>query len=205
MNDQDTGWRGRLTGVAQAGALLASVLVASCTAQPTAQSSGYGAIGTDAETLEQRVARLERDLAEMRIDYSVVRPAMERLTSDERGLEARLDAIESAFGPITASISPAETQTPAYQVPATGGFPAFGLHLASYRDLENVNRGWRELQSAHSDLLSGLELKVTEFRSRHDGVYKRLVAGPVDPATAESLCMSLKDRGVWCQAVELGQ
>ncbi|MCE7997905.1 MAG: hypothetical protein HEP70_03490 [Rhodobiaceae bacterium] len=162
-----------------------------------------GATPGPQETLEQRVERLERDLATLRIDYSVVRPSMERIVSAESGIEARLQAIEGAFGPITASISPEAANVATYSSPTATVLPTVGIHLASYRDTENVKRGWNELVAGHGDLLSDLDLKVVDYRSAHDGLYRRLVAGPVDPAAAESRCASLKDRGIWCQVVPL--
>jgi hypothetical protein len=130
---------------------------------------------------------------------------MERIVSSESGLEARLQAIEGAFGPITASISPESTDVAAYTPPSATAFPSVGIHLASYRDTENVKRGWDELVAGHGDLLADLDLKVVDYRSAHDGLYRRLVAGPVDPAAAESRCASLKDRGIWCQVVPLDE
>ncbi len=163
---------------------------------------GGSGTSTD-ESLVQKVDRLERELANLRIDYSIVRPAMERIVSSEVGLEARLAAIESAFGPITASISPADATIPAYAPPAASPFPKVGIHLASYRSQENVERGWRELQATQGDILSDLKLSIVNYRSDHDGLYQRMVAGPLDPANAESRCASLKDRGIWCQIVTL--
>lgn len=169
----------------------------------TASNNSYDGNANAEETLAERVDRLERDLATLRIDYSVVRPSMERIVSSESGLEARLQAIEGAFGPITASISPEAAEVPTYRPPTASALPSVGIHLASYRDRENVERGWNELVAGHSDLLSDLNLKIVDYRSTNDGLYRRLVAGPVDPAAAESRCASLKDRGIWCQVVNL--
>lgn len=179
--------------------------LAACTGAETRSSSAStpNQVPSATETLEQRVDRLERDLASLRIDYSVVRPSMERIVSAESGIEARLQAIEGAFGPITASISPEAETAPAYRSPAETALPSVGIHLASYRDAENVKRGWNELVTGHGDLLSDLSLQIVDYRSAHDGLYRRLVAGPVDPAAAESRCASLKDRGIWCQVVPL--
>jgi len=178
-----------------------AVGIAAC-AGPNGNTTSNATPGAQ-ETLEQRVERLERDLATLRIDYSVVRPSMERIVSAENGIEARLQAIEGAFGPITASISPESADVAAYIPPGATAFPSVGIHLASYRDTENVKRGWNELVAGHGDLLADLNLKVVDYRSAHDGLYRRLVAGPVDPAAAESRCASLKDRGIWCQVVPL--
>lgn len=183
--------------------LISALAMAACETPTEGMANTGQQNGVGQESLAERVDRLERELANLRIDYSVVRPSMERIVSDESGLEARLAAIESAFGPVTASISPQSANEPAYQAPATSSFPKVGIHLASYRDMENVQRGWAELKTGNSDLLSDLELKVTDYRSGSDGVYKRLIAGPLDPAVAESRCASLKDRGVWCQVVTI--
>ena len=180
---------------------LCTALLGACAQNSAGGMSNHSVSGT--ETLEEKVDRLERELANLRIDYSVVRPAMERIVSAESGIEARLMAIESAFGPITASISPAAEEMPAYVAPSPTGFPQVGIHLASYRDTENVERGWRELKAAQADILSDLEMSIVDYRSEHDGMYRRLVAGPMDPANAESRCASLKDRGIWCQVVTL--
>ncbi|MEQ9520176.1 MAG: hypothetical protein RLN89_12140 [Parvibaculum sp.] len=186
--------------------LFGGLSLAGCETSSQGTASTNGENGVGAESLAERVDRLERELANLRIDYSVVRPSMERIVSDENGLEARLSAIESAFGPVTASISPQASQTPAYQAPAaTPSFAKVGIHLASYRDQENVERGWAELQTSNKDLLSDLGLEVVDYRSGSDGIYKRLIAGPLDPAVAESRCASLKDRGIWCQVVTITQ
>jgi len=35
------------------------------------------------------------------------------------------------------------------------------IHLASFRGLDSARRGWRELQAAHSDLLGGLDYRIS--------------------------------------------
>ncbi len=200
--------RGKVTKRSSYQALICSVLLTALAACAGAGTQGVSSttpnqIPSATETLEQRVDRLERDLANLRIDYSVVRPSMERIVSAENGIEARLQAIEGAFGPITASISPQAETAPAYRPPTATAFPSVGIHLASYRDEENVKRGWNELVTGHADLLADLSLQIVDYRSAHDGLYRRLVAGPVEPAAAESRCASLKDRGIWCQVVPL--
>lgn len=183
---------------------------------PAAGSAATPTIGTDTEAMQARMDRLERDLANLRIDYSIVRPSMERLVSKETGLEQRLANIESAFGPMTASISkPPKTayakiappksaaKTPKRSTPATSG--NYGVHLASYKALENVEKGWAALKKNHRALLANLEPYVRNFdNSSKGGAYKRLIAGPIaSNAQADKLCKKLKQSGVWCQAVSL--
>lgn len=176
--------------------------------------------------MQARMDRLERDLANLRIDYSIVRPSMERLVSKETGLEQRLTNIEAAFGPMTASIakantlpSRASTQTtktktayakaappqPDIKQPRSAVIGNYGVHLASYKALENVEKGWATLQKDHKALLANLEPYVRTFNNpSKGGTYKRLIAGPISStAEAEKLCKKLKQSGVWCQAVSL--
>ncbi|MBL4836896.1 MAG: SPOR domain-containing protein [Kordiimonadaceae bacterium] len=194
-----------------------ALLLSACVMDQTTPAAGTAAtptIGTDTEAMQARMDRLERDLANLRIDYSIVRPSMERLVSKETGLEQRLANIEAAFGPMTASIS--KPKKTAYTkiappksavkrtTPATTG--NYGVHLASYKALENVEKGWAALKKDHKALLANLEPYVRDFNnSSKGGAYKRLIAGPIaSNAQADKLCKKLKQSGVWCQAVSLG-
>lgn len=193
-----------------------ALLLSACVidqATPAAGTAATPTIGTDAEAMHARMDRLERDLANLRIDYSIVRPSMERLVSKETGLEQRLANIEAAFGPITASIS--KPQKTAYAKIArrktekknatptmTGNY---GVHLASYKALANVEKGWATLKKDHPALLAHLEPYIRNFNNpSRGGAYKRLIAGPIaSNAQADKLCKKLKQSGVWCQAVSL--
>lgn len=207
-----------------ANALLASactLLLSACAMdQATLQTKKMAPpiIGTDAEAMQTRMDRLERDLANLRIDYSIVRPSMERLVSKETGLEQRLANIEAAFGPMTASITTASINTPqktGYAKTAPTGSalkhtsPAttrnYGVHLASYKALANVEKGWATLKKDHASLLAHLEPYIRSFNAPNKGgAYKRLIAGPIaSNAEATRLCKKLKQSGVWCQAVSL--
>lgn len=193
---------------------------------PIAETAPAPTIGTDREAMQARMDRLERDLANLRIDYSIVRPSMERLVSKETGLEQRLTNIEAAFGPMTASITKANKKTSHASTQATNIKTAYtkmappksdekqplsatignyGVHLASYKALENIEKGWVTLQKDHTALLANLEPYVRTFtNSSKGGTYKRLIAGPIaSTAEADALCKKLKQSGVWCQAVSL--
>ncbi|MBV1887201.1 MAG: hypothetical protein KUG61_08965, partial [Parvibaculaceae bacterium] len=168
-------WRRLRHGTAYA--LLApacALFLSACAMEQTAPASGTAAtptIGTNAEAMQARMDRLERDLANLRIDYSIVRPSMERLVSKETGLEQRLANIESAFGPMTASINkPQKTAyakiTPTKATtkrvsPAMSG--SYGVHLASYKALANVEKGWATLKKNHASLLARLEPYIRSF------------------------------------------
>lgn len=211
----------RLRGMVTAGAVfgLAASLGACAGQQSEPASPSYQKIGTAEESLEERVDRLERDLAELRIDYSMVRPAMERLVLAEDSLDDRVARIEDAFGPATASLGqsgklPARSaemnpvSEPADPAPKQAAAPktgiAYGIHLASYRDEKNARAGWEEIKTAHARELSGLEPYIRLFDAGKDGTYRRLLAGPVSSrADADALCQELKQTGLWCQTLAL--
>lgn len=212
------------------GGLLAVSLLAACAQTPEtsdivtssigAPASGSGAVAdlppsVPGEGLEARLARLEYDLAQLKLDYSIVRPSFEELVSRESELTQRLAVIEGALGPVTASIprtqKPATkaqppSPKPATTVPATttSAVPAgaVGLHLASYRNLDRLKEGWAELRTSHPAELSGLEVRVQRIDTGKNGVFRRLLAGPVNSRTAaDGLCRTLSAKGVYCKTV----
>lgn len=214
---------------ATCGGLLALVLLAACAQTPDTSditTSSIGASSTNAEAsdlppsvpgegLEARLARLEYDLAQLKLDYSIVRPSFEQLVSRESELTDRLAAIEGALGPVTASIptarKPAAKTTPqapkpAPAMPATTASVApsgaVGLHLASYRNLDRLKEGWAELKATHPAELTGLEVRVQRIDTGKNGVFRRLLAGPVNSRTAaDGLCRALSAKGVYCKTV----
>lgn len=170
------------------------------------------------ETLEQRLARLEFDLAQLKLDYSVVRPSFEQLVEREENLKSRVAAVESALGPFTASIpaatgrttpAPAPRKTPApaparstkAQPVTTSSVPGeMGLHLASYRSLDRLKEGWAELKAKHPAELTGLNVRIQRINTGSNGVFQRLIAGPVTSHTAaDGLCRTLSSKGVYCK------
>ncbi|MEQ8745397.1 hypothetical protein [Pyruvatibacter sp.] len=177
--------------------------------------------GVPGETLEARLARLEFDLAQLKLDYSIVRPSFEMLVSREKDLDLRLAVMEDALGPITASIPrtsdpsspppprPAPTATaPQPEMPASPAptapdtAEAIGLHLASYRSRDRLADGWAELLANHPAELSGLNVRIQRIDTGESGVFQRLLAGPVASRTAaDGLCRALSTQGVYCKTV----
>jgi cell division septation protein DedD len=110
-------------------AAVASVALSGCQSSPEKQSSAastelppaptdYTRIGTSKETVEERLNRLERDLAEVRIQYSGVKPELDKTVARNAALEQRLASVEQAFGPVTASISPVQRTQDASTAPS---------------------------------------------------------------------------------------
>ncbi|MGD1934287.1 MAG: SPOR domain-containing protein [Candidatus Phaeomarinobacter sp.] len=171
------------------------------------------------EGLEARLARLEYDLAQLKLDYSIVRPSFEQLVSREADVSERLSALEGALGPITtasvptprkpanAGVKPAQPaaipKSVSPKAASTTSAPGeVGLHLASYRTLDRLKEGWVELKTAHPAELSGLKVRVQRIDTGKSGVFRRLLAGPVNSRTAaDGLCRTLAAKGVYCKAV----
>lgn len=78
------------------------------------------------------------------------------------------------------------------------------LHLASYKQQANAERGWRELSGANSDLLGGARPIVRRVDVPGKGLFYRLYAGPVaDMENARALCAALKARNIYCAPMQL--
>lgn len=81
--------------------------------------------------------------------------------------------------------------------PTAGG--RYGLHLASYRVLDNAYSGWDVLLGRHGEELGLLEPRIAAADIPGLGLHYRLKAGPL--ATREeaiSLCERIKSAGDYC-------
>jgi len=75
----------------------------------------------------------------------------------------------------------------------------FGVHLASYRHLEEARSGWRQLQRENPDELGLLEPRVEGVNVEGKGTFLRLIGGGfVSRDKAEALCGELKENGLFC-------
>lgn len=75
----------------------------------------------------------------------------------------------------------------------------YGVHLASYRDLERAREGWRQLQRENPDELGLLEPRIQTVDIPDKGVFLRLIGGGLSSKEkAAALCASLKPKGVYC-------
>ena len=74
----------------------------------------------------------------------------------------------------------------------------YAAHLASYRQMNNVVIGWRQL-GVQLPALSTTEPR-TERVQLDQGVFLRLKAGPFDTRSeAQALCAQAQAAGLWCQ------
>ncbi|MEX0644802.1 MAG: SPOR domain-containing protein [Parvularculaceae bacterium] len=75
----------------------------------------------------------------------------------------------------------------------------YGVHLASYRQVEDARAGWRKLQRDNPDELGLLEPRFTNITIEGRGDFVRLIGGGLSsPEKAQQLCSSLRTKGVFC-------
>ena len=115
---------------------------------------------------------------------------------------------DAGSGPVALSAQPGVPQTtvgtaptPAPPAPASG---TAAVHLASYKDAGNADKGWSQLTRTNADLLGTLSPVVRRVDLGSKGIYHRLHAAPLaDAAAAQDLCRALKQRGVYCKPAKL--
>lgn len=100
------------------------------------------------------------------------------------GVSGKLEIIPSPYG----------VDAPKLAAGAKG--PA-GVHLLSMGSAGHGDKAWDALVKEHTEL-NGLGHTVARADLGELGVTYRLIAGPMDPAQAESLCATLKPRGQSC-------
>lgn len=75
----------------------------------------------------------------------------------------------------------------------------FALHLASYKYMRYLERGWLELRDQFPTLLGGTVPRATRFTTDDGTVYIRLKAGPFETKQqAYDLCYKLKAGQAYC-------
>lgn len=81
----------------------------------------------------------------------------------------------------------------------------YGVHLASYRKVEDARTGWRKLQRENPDELGLLEPRIEEVTIEGRGKFMRLIGGGFSSREkARQLCERLKSRGVYCFVTDFG-
>lgn len=102
----------------------------------------------------------------------------------------------------TASV---ETRDSAEELPGAAiGKGAVALHLASYKNPANAERGWTQLSEANADLLGAQRPIVRRVDLPGKGIFYRLHAGPVaSMSDAKALCAALKARNLYCVPMQL--
>ncbi|MDZ7627252.1 MAG: SPOR domain-containing protein [Parvularculaceae bacterium] len=81
----------------------------------------------------------------------------------------------------------------------------WGVHLASYRKMEEASAGWAKLQRDNPDELGLLEPRIERVSVDGKGAYLRLVGGGFSSREkAKALCDTLAAKGVFCRIANFG-
>lgn len=146
------------------------------------------------------------------------RMAGERVATAESGLSKDGDAMMSDTGSTaagdaeytgamaltsqTASAGTSATPAGSTALAAAAGSVAaegLGVHIASYRDPNNAERGWKLAMAENPTVLSGTRPVIRKVDLGVKGVFYRLHAGPIgDKAKADNMCKALKATGHYC-------
>lgn len=74
------------------------------------------------------------------------------------------------------------------------------VHLASYKEPGNAERGWQQMIAAHRDQLQGMRPLIRKVDIAGKGVFYRLHAGPLESdAQGKAICRVLVQRGAYCK------
>ena len=81
----------------------------------------------------------------------------------------------------------------------------WGVHLASYRHVDDASAGWKKLQRENPDELGLLEPRIEKVAVEGKGEYLRLVGGGFSSREkAKALCDTLASKGVFCRVATFG-
>ncbi|MFN3958748.1 MAG: SPOR domain-containing protein [Parvularculaceae bacterium] len=81
----------------------------------------------------------------------------------------------------------------------------WGVHLASYRRIDEASAGWAKLQRDNPDELGLLEPRIERVSIDGKGAYLRLVGGGFSSREkANALCETLAAKGVFCRVSNFG-
>lgn len=81
----------------------------------------------------------------------------------------------------------------------------WGVHLASYRKMDEASAGWARLQRDNPDELGLLEPRIERVAIDGKGAYLRLVGGGFSSREkAKALCDELSMKGVFCRVANFG-
>ena len=81
----------------------------------------------------------------------------------------------------------------------TGDLP-LALHLASYKEVDQLREGWSLLREKHGEVIGDLQARIRRVEVGDSGAYFRLIVGPLaDRSVADATCRQLRAQGGYCQ------
>lgn len=156
-------------------------------------------------TLEEVKTLLDKQVAE----WNEMKPALKRLIKSEQDLALRVSSLEQKSTPASApGIQPLPNADIATAKPLASinskqnkTNVKIGIHIASYKKAESLEKGWKLLLQKNSKELTG---KVPfYYQVSVKGVaYTRLVAGAFQSGlSAQQACKEMKSKNHYCQVI----
>ncbi|MDG4719354.1 MULTISPECIES: SPOR domain-containing protein [Thalassospira] len=152
----------------------------------------------------RQIARIE-DLQSMKLvtpdEFKRERDAIEAaIVEPAKGTAMTLNAGEPVRRVATGESRPVQASDNATSAPAQPAMASGtkSVHLASYRNQAQAERGWQILTGRYGQLAS-LQHGVTTANIPGKGTYYRLMATGLSDSAANSLCADLKRRGQFCE------
>ena len=172
---------------------------------------------TPEKSVERRLDRLESHVAALDRKYSVIEPVLTDLKASDRKMNERMNTLEEGMGLTTASIAPEQpaaakpihldirpTLTDGDILAEARQRSGWAVHLASYLDVANVEKGKRVLAARFPNMLSGRDWTTMKYQSQDGKTFTRLLTAPLaSRKAAETLCAQLKAKGQDCRAMKL--
>lgn len=151
---------------------------------------------TEASEQDQESILLEQEDRIKRIETTI-----EALTEQQQGLESELNGIKANSEKMDTAVVVKQNDMNADQQsePASG---TMGIHLASYKNLENLKIGWQEYLNAGQTVIRDKQARINNAKVSGTN-YMRLVVGPyADQDEAENACAVMKQTVSFCDVVD---
>jgi hypothetical protein len=141
--------------------------------------------GLETSAMAARIEALETTIASLK-DYLIVVAELQSRGDPERGTSRLVD------GKVASDILEPPPPEAADRRPL--------VHLASYRNYEDADSGWRKLVASYGDTLTAADPQYTEIDT-DSGRYVRLMAAFPPGSSADRACRSIQDRGFYCRVL----
>lgn len=140
--------------------------------------------GLETSGMAARIEALETTIASLK-DYLIVVAELQARSDPERG--GRFVDGKVASDILEPPPPPAADRRPL-------------VHLASYRNYEDADSGWRRLAATYGETLAVADPQFTEIDT-DSGRYVRLMAALPPNRNADKTCQAIQERGFYCRVL----
>jgi hypothetical protein len=141
--------------------------------------------GLETSAMAARIEALETTIASLK-DYLIVVAELQARADPERGTSRLVD------GKVASDILEPPPPAAADRRPL--------VHLASYRNYEDADSGWRKLVASYGEALTVADPQYTEIDT-DSGRFVRLMAAFPPGSNADRTCRTIQERGFYCRVL----